>query len=90
MLFFIYRLHMKIELGYQNKKKLIKEKVADHEFKDFHSKKIVRHLYDGDKPPWEFSTKIMCWSDIYRIEANLLIDKANQIDSKECYQDAVE
>lgn len=40
----------------------------------------VRHFYDGDKPPWEYPSKIMCESDNIRVRALMLRNVADAMD----------
>lgn len=41
----------------------------------------LKHFYDGDIPPWEFPSKIMCQSDILRLQALELRDAADMMDA---------
>ena len=50
----------------------------------------VKHLYDGEKAPWEFQTHIMCCTDLLRIEARKLLDKAKQWETPDFYKEAIE
>lgn len=43
----------------------------------------IRHFYSGDTPPWEFPTFISAWSDIFRVRALRLIEKADSLDCAE-------
>ena len=43
----------------------------------------VKHFYDGDVPPWEFPSKIMCESDNIRVQAMILRDSADMMDVME-------
>ena len=71
------------------KNKNISKSVARGSFKTQKTESVVKHLYSGDTPPWEYPTRIMCWSDIYRIEAQKLLDMAMVVDSPACYEDAI-
>lgn len=73
--------------GLKPKKQKIAKNVAKHSFKELKSNSVVKNLYDGEKPPWEFPTKIMCYTDILRIEASNLMDTVAQMETKEFYQD---
>ena len=77
------------KVGAKPDKKRLKENVAQHDFKPKIMKKPKpRHLYSGDKPPWEYPTMIRCWSDIWRSEAYELQTKAETLECAEAYQDS--
>lgn len=74
------------------KPKKVSKKPPQVPLKPQASRSVVRHLYDGAIPPWEFPTFIAAHSDLLRIEAQQLIDQAtvedaiNQLDSQTCWR----
>ena len=73
--------------GLKPKKKDIKENVAHGKFDTVQSDTCVKHLYNGEKAPWEFPSRIMCYPDILRIESRKLLNEAAQMETPEFYQD---
>ena len=78
------------KVGAKPVKRKIKENPAEHDFKPKASKKPkAKHLYSGEKPPWEYPSMIQCWSDIWRSEAYELQQRAANLECADAYQDAV-
>lgn len=40
----------------------------------------IRNFYNGEKPPWEYPTKIMCQSDRLRIAAMRIRERADRME----------
>jgi len=38
----------------------------------------IKHLYTGKLAPWEYTTNILCYPDLLRLEAHLLLQEAEQ------------
>jgi len=71
------------------KKKNIKDNVAHGSILPQHTNPSgIKHLYNGEKPPWEFPTRILCCTDLLRIEARKLLDTVEQWETPEFYREA--
>lgn len=76
------------KVGAKPDRKRIKKNVSHGDFKPKVSKKPrPRHLYSGEKPPWEYPSMIQCWPDIWRAEAFELQQRAANIECPMAYED---
>jgi len=66
--------------GIKPKKRDISTTVVAGSVAPVKSPTLVKHLYYGERPPWEFPTMVQCVPDMFRIEAQQLIDKAEQME----------
>lgn len=55
-----------------------------------HSECIIKHMYEGEKPPWDYPTRIMCYPDLLRLRAKKLLEEADNMENPEYYRDAKE
>ena len=65
--------------GIKPKKRDISKNVVAGSVAPVKSPTLVKHLYCGERPPWEFPTMVQCVPDMLRIEAHQLTDKARKL-----------
>ena len=78
------------KVGLKPKKEAITKNGTGFSLNPVHSNLAgIKHLYEGEKPPWEYPTKIMCYPDMLRLQANELLEQAKQQEEPLFYQDCV-
>lgn len=77
-------------VGLKPKKKHISENAPDMKYGVQHSESVIKHPYEGIKAPWDYPSRILCYPDLYRIEARRLMQLADDMENPEMYKDGVE